>query len=65
MTGDVLKVLSAGAVKSGVSKVAREFEKTTGTRVSIEFATAPEIPRVIRIGIKSPPLFFCIRSFLI
>ena len=45
-----LKVLSAGAVKSGVSQVAKEFERTTGTRVTIEFNTAPELRKRIAAG---------------
>lgn len=45
-----LKVLSAGAVKSGVSQVAQEFERTTGTKVSIEFNTAPELRKRIAAG---------------
>jgi molybdate transport system substrate-binding protein len=45
-----LKVLSAGAVKSGVSQVAKEFERATGTKVSIEFNTAPELKKRIAAG---------------
>ena len=45
-----LKVLSAGAVKSGVSQVAKEFERQTGSRVSIEFNTAPELRKRIAAG---------------
>lgn len=37
-----LKVFSAGAVKRGVAQVAKEFERATGTRVSVEFDTAPK-----------------------
>jgi molybdate transport system substrate-binding protein len=43
MSGSELKVLSAGAVKRGVSRIAAEFERTTGTRVAVEFTTAPEV----------------------
>jgi len=50
MPGNELKVLSAGAVKSGVSQVAKEFERQTGTRVSIEFNTAPELRKRIAAG---------------
>lgn len=55
-----LKVLSAGAVKRGVSRVAAEFERATGNRVSVEFATAPEVRRKISAGetadvIVAPP----------
>jgi molybdate transport system substrate-binding protein len=45
-----LKVLSAGAVKSGVSQVAKEFERRTGAKVSIEFNTAPELKKRIAAG---------------
>jgi len=48
--GDELKVLSAGAVKSGVAQVAKEFERATGTRVTIEFNTAPELRQRIAAG---------------
>jgi len=47
---NTLKVLSAGAVKSGVSQVAKEFERTTGTRVTVEFNTAPELRKRIAAG---------------
>ena len=50
MPGNELKVLSAGAVKSGVSQVAKEFERQTGTRVIIEFNTAPELRKRIAAG---------------
>lgn len=45
-----LRVLSAGAVKRGVAKIAGEFERETGTRVEIEFATVPEIRRRLAAG---------------
>lgn len=45
-----LKVLSAGAVKRGVSQVAQEFERATGTRVAIEFATVPEVRKMMAAG---------------
>ena len=45
-----LKVLSAGAVKSGVAQVAQEFERATGTRVTVEFNTAPELRKRIAAG---------------
>lgn len=55
-----LKVLSAGAVKRGVAKIAEAFERSTGTRVAIEFATGPEVRRRIEAGeaadvIVAPP----------
>jgi molybdate transport system substrate-binding protein len=45
-----LKVLSAGAVKSGVSQVAKDFERATGAKVSIEFNTAPELKKRMAAG---------------
>jgi molybdate transport system substrate-binding protein len=48
--GDALKVLSAGAVKRGVSKIAREFERATGTPVTVEFTTAPEMRKRVAAG---------------
>ncbi|MBI3041816.1 MAG: substrate-binding domain-containing protein [Betaproteobacteria bacterium] len=55
-----LKVLSAGAVKRGVSKIAQEFERATGTRVTVEFHTAPELRKLVATGaaadvIVAPP----------
>lgn len=44
----VLKVLSAGAVKRGVARVAAVFEQETGVKTAIEFAPVPEVRR--RIG---------------
>jgi molybdate transport system substrate-binding protein len=45
-----LKVFSAGAVKRGVAQVAKEFERETGTRVSVEFDTAPKWRKRIGAG---------------
>ena len=50
MPDNELKVLSAGAVKSGVSQVAKEFERQSGTKVSIEFNTAPELRKRVAAG---------------
>ena len=50
MSKNELKVLSAGAVKSGVSQVAKEFERATGARVTVEFNTAPELRKRIAAG---------------
>jgi molybdate transport system substrate-binding protein len=36
-----IKVLSAGAVRAGLSELARAFEAETGHKVVITFATAP------------------------
>jgi molybdate transport system substrate-binding protein len=43
-----LKVLSAGAVKRGVARVAAAFEQDTGVKVTIEFTPVPEVRK--RIG---------------
>ena len=58
--GSELKVLSAGAVKSGVSQVAKAFEQETGARVTVEFNTAPELRKRVAAGdaadvIVAPP----------
>ena len=50
MSENQIKVLSGGAVKRGVAQVAREFERQTGTRVAVEFATAPEIRKRVAAG---------------
>ena len=60
MASDGLKVLSAGAVKRGVSKIAKEFERESGSKVTVEFSTAPEIRRRVGAGesadvIVAPP----------
>ena len=44
----ILKLLSAGAVKRGVARVAAAFEKDAGVKVVIEFVPVPEVRR--RIG---------------
>ena len=45
-----LKVLSAGAVKGGVAQLAAAFERTAGTRVTIDFAPANELRDRIAAG---------------
>jgi molybdate transport system substrate-binding protein len=45
-----LKVLSAGAVKRGVARVAAAFEKDSGHKVEIEFTPVPEVRRRIAGG---------------
>lgn len=47
---DSLKLLSGGAVKRGVAQVAEEFERLTGTHVTVEFDTAPEIRKRTAAG---------------
>lgn len=61
MAGATLKVLSAGAVKSGVALVAAQFERASGTPVTVEFDTAPQVGKRIGGGehadvIVAPPL---------
>jgi molybdate transport system substrate-binding protein len=60
MSKSELKVLSAGAVKRGVAQIAKEFERESGNKVVIEFATAPEIRQRVAAGetadvIVAPP----------
>ena len=45
-----LKVLSAGAVKRGVARVAAAFEKDAGTKVDIEFTPVPELRKRLAGG---------------
>ncbi len=45
-----LKILSAGAVKRGVARIAAAFEKDTGAKVEIEFAPVPEVRRRVSAG---------------
>ncbi len=46
----VLKVLSAGAVKRGVTQVCAAFEGDTGTKVEVEFTQAPLLRKRIAAG---------------
>lgn len=60
MSKNELKVLSAGAVKRGVAQIAKEFERESGNKVTIEFSTAPEIRQRVAAGetadvIVAPP----------
>jgi len=45
-----LKILSAGAVKRGVARVAAAFEQDTGTKVEIEFTPVPEVRKRVAAG---------------
>ena len=45
--------MSAGAVKRGVSRIAADFERATGIRVSVEFATAPEVRKRVASGAQA------------
>ena len=46
----VLKVLSGGAVQRGLETAAQAFEKETGHKVVLTFATAPAIRRRVESG---------------
>jgi len=50
MSKNELKVLYAGAVKRGVAQIAKEFERATGTRVNVEFDTAPKLRKRVAAG---------------
>jgi molybdate transport system substrate-binding protein len=50
MVGEVLKVLSAGAPKTAVSRCAQAYAEKTGIDVGIEFATAPVLRESISNG---------------
>lgn len=45
-----LKILSAGAVKRGVARVAAAFEQETGAKVEIEFTPVPEVRKRVTAG---------------
>ena len=45
-----LKILGAGPVKRGVTRLAAEFEKRSGHRVSVEFAGAPGVRERVLAG---------------
>lgn len=45
-----LKILSAGAVKPGLTKVIAAFERDSGNRIQVSFATAPAILKQIGTG---------------
>ena len=49
MTNEV-KILSAGAVKPGLTKVIDAFERDSGNRIQVSFATAPAILKEIGAG---------------
>jgi len=45
-----IKILSAGAPKTGVARCAEAFTQKTGIPVSVQFATAPELREAIQSG---------------
>lgn len=46
----VLKILSAGAVKRGVARVAAAYQEDSGVQVDIEFIPVPELRRRVAAG---------------
>jgi ABC-type molybdate transport system substrate-binding protein len=46
-----LKVLSAGAVQPGLSRIAEAFRLQGKARVEIDFATAPAIAKRVGAGV--------------
>ena len=51
-----LKVLSAGAVKRGVARVAADYERASGNRVLVEFQTAPQLRERLAAGDRADVL---------
>lgn len=45
-----LKVLGAGPVKRGITRLAAQFEQSTGHRVAVEFAGAPSVRERVLAG---------------
>lgn len=45
-----LRILSAGAVKRGVARVAAAYEQDSGNKVEIEFTPVPEVRRRVAAG---------------
>ena len=57
-----LKILSAGAVKTGVAKMAKAYTRDRGTDVEVEFTTAPGVRDRVLAGespdvVIAPPVF--------
>lgn len=50
MADNELKILSAGAPKTGVARCAETFTRKTGIPVSVQFATAPVLRDMINSG---------------
>jgi len=50
MSGNEIRILSAGAPKTGVRRCAEAFAQKTGIPVSVEFATAPVLRDTIYSG---------------
>ena len=45
-----LKVLSAGAIRSGVTQVAEMFERSSGNTVTMDFTSAPKVQQRVMAG---------------
>jgi len=45
-----IKILSAGAVEPGLVKAVEQFQRATGNKVRIQFATAPQLARRLADG---------------
>jgi molybdate transport system substrate-binding protein len=45
-----IKILSAGAVEPGLVKIAEQFQRSTGNKVRIQFATAPQLTKRLADG---------------
>lgn len=50
MAGSTLKVLSAGAVKSGVAQLCEAYQRTSGCQVAVEFTQVPKMKKRIAAG---------------
>ncbi|MDF1592071.1 MAG: substrate-binding domain-containing protein [Desulfobacterales bacterium] len=50
MAENAIRILSAGASKTGVARCAKAFTQKTGVPVSVEFATAPVLRNTINSG---------------
>ena len=45
-----IRILSAGAVEPGLAKAAEQFQRNTGNKVRIQYATAPQITKRLAEG---------------
>ena len=59
----VLKVLSAAAVKRGVSQVCAAFERDTGSKIEVTFTQMPLLRQRVVIG-ETLALFRVVKSAL-
>ena len=49
-TADEIKVLSAGAMQRGLIVIAGKFKERTGHQIKVEYATAPELRKMLMDG---------------